>query len=110
MSDRQLNPNRLGARNQRQQSTGNYYSSRVCPFSTVLRSIIKDLGPMLTQNQATPINLVPEDLPLVMLDSTQIQRVFESLFAYTLKHNPPRIESDAECDSGSRDDSLQYSG
>ncbi|MBD2186385.1 sensor histidine kinase [Aerosakkonema funiforme] len=60
-------------------------------FNTLLLSIIKDLEPMLAENQASLTNLVPDNLPLVILDPTQIQRVFESLFTHTLKHNPPGL-------------------
>ena len=60
-------------------------------FSTLLKSIIKDLEPMLAENQAKLTNLVSIDLPLVMADPTQMQRVFESLLTKILKQNPPGL-------------------
>nr|WP_225896533.1 PAS domain S-box protein [Amazonocrinis nigriterrae] len=60
-------------------------------FSTLLQAIIKDLQPMLSQNQANLTNLVPEDLPLVLADTTRLQRVLVNLFTYSLQHNPPGL-------------------
>lgn len=60
-------------------------------FSILLKSIIKDLQPMLLENQAKLTNLVPMDLPSVMADPTQIQRLFASLFTKILKQNPPGL-------------------
>ncbi len=60
-------------------------------LSTLFTAIIKDLEPMLAQNQATLHNLVPQDLPLVSADPAKLQRVLESLFTYSLKQNPPGI-------------------
>ncbi|OUL24205.1 histidine kinase [Nostoc sp. 106C] len=60
-------------------------------FNTVLECIIKDLQPMLNQNQVTLNNLVPEDLPLVMADPTRLQKVVANLFTYSLQNNPPGL-------------------
>ncbi|OUL32235.1 histidine kinase [Nostoc sp. T09] len=60
-------------------------------FNTVLKCIIKDLQPMLNQNQVTLNNLVPEDLPLVMADPTRLQKVVANLFTYSLQNNPPGL-------------------
>ncbi|MCL1470194.1 GAF domain-containing sensor histidine kinase [Argonema antarcticum] len=90
-SDRQLKTIDSVLETNASEAQGTIIHREFIQFSTVLPSIIKDLQPMLAQNQATLINLVPEDLPLVMLDPTQIQRVFESLLAHTLKHNPPGL-------------------
>lgn len=63
----------------------------IVKFSTLLKSIIKDLEPMLTKHQATVKNLVPEDLPLVIADPTQLQKVFVNLFTRSWQHNPPGL-------------------
>jgi signal transduction histidine kinase len=60
-------------------------------FSTILESIIPDLQPLLDQNQATLENLVSADLPLVMADATQLQRVLLTLLIYSLQNNPPGL-------------------
>ncbi len=60
-------------------------------FSTLLESIIKDLQPMLNQNQATLKTLVPEDLPLVMADPTRLHKVLADIFTHGLYNNPPGL-------------------
>ncbi|MDZ7961842.1 MAG: PAS domain S-box protein [Aulosira sp. DedQUE10] len=60
-------------------------------FSTLLELIIKDLQPMLNQNQAILNNLVADDLPLVMADPTRLQKVVSTLFTHRLQNNPPGL-------------------
>lgn len=60
-------------------------------LSTLMQGMIADLEPILTQNQATLKNLVPEDLPLVMADANRLQRVLASLLTHSLQHNPPGL-------------------
>jgi signal transduction histidine kinase len=60
-------------------------------FNTLLDLIMRDLQPMLNQNQATLNNLVPEDLPLVMADPTKLQKVVANIFTYSLQNNPPGL-------------------
>ncbi|BAZ51477.1 multi-sensor signal transduction histidine kinase [Nostoc sp. NIES-4103] len=60
-------------------------------FSRLLQPIIQDLQPILSRNQANLTNLVPEDLPLVLADTTRLQRVLVNLFTYSLQHNPPGL-------------------
>lgn len=57
----------------------------------VLEAAIADLQPLLEQNQANLKNFVPETLPQICADSTQLWRVFSNLIANALKHNPPRL-------------------
>ncbi len=63
----------------------------VVNFSTLLTGIIKDLSQVLAQNQATVNNLVPLDLPLVIADPMQLQKVFVNLFTQSLQNNPPGL-------------------
>jgi PAS domain S-box-containing protein len=58
-------------------------------FHNLIWTIIKELEPILTQNQANILNLVPENLPLVMVDSVQIQRVFVNIITHSLQQHPP---------------------
>ncbi len=60
-------------------------------FSTLLPAVIRDLQPMLTQNQVSLKNLVGENLPLIMADPTQLQRVLQNLLTYSWLHNPPGL-------------------
>lgn len=60
-------------------------------LSQLLEAMLTDLQPILTQNQATLTNLVSADLPLVMADSTQLQRVLANLLTHSLQHNPPGL-------------------
>ncbi len=62
------------------------------PFRGLLENIITDLQPLLRENQATCKNLLPEGLPLVMVDQTRFEKVVMSLFSYSLQHNPPGLE------------------
>jgi PAS domain S-box-containing protein len=60
-------------------------------LNTLMEGMIADLQPILTQNQATLKNLVPKDLPLVMVDANRLQKVLASLLTHSLQHNPPGL-------------------
>ncbi len=60
-------------------------------FSQLLEIIFQDLQPLLSQNQAILKNCTPENLPLVMVDATQLQKVLGNLITYRLQHNPPGL-------------------
>lgn len=48
--------------------------------------------PILEENQCTLINQIPDNLPLVKADQSQLWRVYENLLANAIKHNPPHLE------------------
>ncbi len=60
-----------------------------------LRAIVEaaatDLEPLMNESKATFKNLVPDDLPAVNADKTQLWRVFSNLIANALKHNLPGL-------------------
>ncbi len=60
-----------------------------------LRAIVEaaatDLEPLMNDSKATFKNLVPDDLPAVNADKTQLWRVFSNLIANALKHNLPGL-------------------
>lgn len=56
----------------------------------LLQSIIRDLHPLLEQNQ-TSLELDLHDLPLLKADTGQLERVFKHLLINAIKHNPPGI-------------------
>lgn len=60
-------------------------------FSELVRAIVDDLEALITENQATLDNQVPDNLPLINGDPAQIRRVLENLITNALKHNPPGL-------------------
>ncbi len=57
----------------------------------VVEAAATDLEPLMNEAQATFKNLVPDDLPAVNADNTQLWRVFSNLIANALKHNLPGL-------------------
>ncbi len=45
----------------------------------------------MNEAKATFKNLIPDDLPAVNADNTQLRRVFSNLIANALKHNLPGL-------------------
>jgi PAS domain S-box-containing protein len=60
-------------------------------LSTLVQTIVTDLEPLLTENQATLKNQIADDLPLITGDPAQLRRVYENLITNALKHNPPGL-------------------
>lgn len=56
-----------------------------------LGGILMDLQPLLDKNQAYIRNEIPDDLPMVLADISQLRRVFENLITNALKHNRPGL-------------------
>jgi signal transduction histidine kinase len=54
-------------------------------------AIVRDIDPILQDQNVTVHNLIPQDLPLLNIDSLQVSRVFENLINNAIKHNPPGI-------------------
>ncbi|WP_341531164.1 PAS domain S-box protein [Nostoc sp. UHCC 0302] len=81
-------------------------------FSKLLQGMIADWQPVLTQNQATMKNLVPEDLPLVLVDATRIQKILSELLTHSLQHNPPGLNLTliATVDAGMIRTEIQHNG
>ncbi|MBF2009034.1 MAG: PAS domain S-box protein [Chlorogloeopsis fritschii C42_A2020_084] len=61
-------------------------------FNKLTEVILKDVEPMLKQNQASCHKLLPQDLPLVFADPLQLQKVFVNLFTHSLQKNPPGVK------------------
>ncbi|MBD1828105.1 PAS domain-containing sensor histidine kinase [Microcoleus vaginatus GB1-A2] len=57
----------------------------------VVEAAAADLEPLINEAQATFKNLVPDGLPAVNADNTQLRRVFSNLIANALKHNLPGL-------------------
>ncbi|MEG4279962.1 PAS domain-containing sensor histidine kinase [Microcoleus sp. MON1_C1] len=57
----------------------------------VVEAAATDLEPLMNEGKATFKNLVPDNLPAVNADKTQLWRVFSNLIANALKHNLPGL-------------------
>lgn len=57
----------------------------------VAEAAAADLEPLMNEAKATFKNLIPDDLPAVNADNTQLRRVFSNLIANALKHNLPGL-------------------
>jgi signal transduction histidine kinase len=64
---------------------------QLVPFGELLEKMITGLQPLLSENQATFTNSLPQDLPLVMADQGRLEKVLINLFTYSLYHNPPGL-------------------
>lgn len=58
----------------------------------VVEAAAADLEPLMNEAKATFKNLIPDDLPAVNADNTQLRRVFSNLIANALKHNLPGLK------------------
>jgi len=57
----------------------------------VVEAAAADLEPLMKEAKATFKNWIPDDLPAVNADHTQLRRVFSNLIANALKHNLPGL-------------------
>ena len=57
----------------------------------VVEAAAADLEPLMNEAKATFKNFIPDDLPAVNADHTQLRRVFSNLIANALKHNLPGL-------------------
>ena len=64
----------------------------------LVRIFVEDFEPLVAKNQATLINQIPAELPLISADAGQLRRVFENLLNNALNHNQSgiRITLDAQ--------------
>jgi signal transduction histidine kinase len=58
---------------------------------SLISTVVVNLEPLLVKNKATLIQQIPADLPLVLADSKQLQRVLENLLTNAIKHNHPGV-------------------
>lgn len=73
------------------ETRGVHLNPELVQLGLLVQVIVEDLEPLVQKNQATLINEVPPDLPLVNADPVQLRRVFENLVTNALNHNPPGI-------------------
>jgi signal transduction histidine kinase len=60
-------------------------------LNDLVESVLADFEPLLARRQVTVVNRLPQDLPPVSADATQLERVFNNLIANAIEHNPPGI-------------------
>jgi two-component system, sensor histidine kinase and response regulator len=60
-------------------------------LSQLVEGVISDLEPLLDENRATFTLAIASNLPLVLIDPTQVCRVWQNLISNALKHNPPGL-------------------
>jgi PAS domain S-box-containing protein len=69
-------------------------------LKTLIQNLVEDLAALLEKNQATLTNHVTTDLPVILADATQLQRVFENLLSNAMNHNPPGVHLTLEASVG----------
>ncbi|MBD2120826.1 sensor histidine kinase KdpD [Trichocoleus sp. FACHB-262] len=60
-------------------------------FPALSQTILQDLAPLLSVNQARITPQLPAHMPPILADSDQIRRVVSHLVTATLQHNPPGL-------------------
>jgi two-component system, sensor histidine kinase and response regulator len=60
-------------------------------ISQLVEGVISDLEPLLDENRAMVTLAIASNLPLVLIDPTQVCRVLQNLISNALKHNPPGL-------------------
>jgi PAS domain S-box-containing protein len=60
-------------------------------LNLLAQSVLAELEPLALENRATLVSIVLDELPPVMGDVFQIQRVFENLVTNAIQHNPPGL-------------------
>ncbi|MFB2768421.1 PAS domain S-box protein [Pelatocladus sp. BLCC-F211] len=67
-------------------------NQEIIKFNIFIREVIKNVEPMLRQNQSQLKTLVARDLPLVSADTVKLHKIFVNLFTYILQSNPPGLD------------------
>ncbi|MDM9379516.1 PAS domain S-box protein [Chlorogloeopsis sp. ULAP01] len=91
-NDRQLRMIDLLLEIHSSESQGIILHREAVKFNKLTEVVLKDVEPILKQNQASCHKLLPQDLPLVFADPTQLQKVFVNLFTHSLQKNPPGVK------------------
>lgn len=60
-------------------------------YSEIVDRALADLEPLLSQNRIHLDHQIPDDLPMISADPTQLRRVLDNLITNAIKHNPPEI-------------------
>lgn len=61
-------------------------------LNSAIQDLVEDLEPLIAKQQASLIQQIPENLPILSVDCPQLRRVFENLVGNALKHNPPGVQ------------------
>ncbi|GAB4377944.1 MAG: hypothetical protein Kow00121_28780 [Elainellaceae cyanobacterium] len=60
--------------------------------AAMLRIITTSLKSLFDQNAVNLVNHIPDELPRVVADHNQLERVFRHLLVNAVKHNPPGVQ------------------
>lgn len=90
--DRQLQLINSLVETQQHEIWGITLNSQPLNLYLLAQEIFIDWLPLLKEKQATLINKIPPDLPLIQADLSQIWRVYENLLANALKYNSSNLE------------------
>jgi signal transduction histidine kinase len=60
-------------------------------LTELVANILQDFQPFFQQNKTSINNVIPDNLPLIYVDSLQFRRVYENLISNALKYNPTRL-------------------
>jgi signal transduction histidine kinase/integral membrane sensor domain MASE1 len=60
-------------------------------YSEIVDRTLADLEPLLSQNRIHLDHQIPDNLPMISADPTQLRRVLDNLITNAIKHNPPEI-------------------
>jgi signal transduction histidine kinase len=74
------------------ESTGIICHCQLIQLNNLITALVEQLEPILAKNEASITNLIPNNLPNINADSTQLGRVYENLIINAIKHNPPGIQ------------------
>ncbi|WAL61647.1 sensor histidine kinase [Thermocoleostomius sinensis] len=66
--------------------------SQPVALPSLIETILSDLKAFFDLNQAQVINHIPADLPNIIADWEQLERVFRHLLVNAVKHNPPGVQ------------------
>ncbi|MCP6760731.1 MAG: PAS domain S-box protein [Fischerella sp. CENA71] len=87
-------------------------NQEIIKFNTFIREVIKNVEPMLKQNQSQLKTLVARDLPLISADAVKLHKIFVNLFTYILQSNPPGLDLQltAKVEAGMMRCSIKFNG
>ncbi|KAM3101195.1 PAS domain S-box protein [Phormidesmis sp. 146-12] len=60
-------------------------------LNSLVQTVLAELEPLALENRATLVSGVSKELPPVIGDVAQLQRVFENLLTNAIQHNPPGL-------------------
>lgn len=66
--------------------------SQAMVLRPLTQSVVTDLSPILNQERASIMNLIPSNLPAIYIDALQLSRVYHNLIINAIKVNRPGLQ------------------